>query len=395
MKDSPYILACQETAAPAVARSPQLRAVFFRKRSLLLLLLPLSLLLLWISRHSPAFAEVVFAQGITKLLGQGMSLLTGLLPFSLMEVQVILAPVLAGILVIRFILRMRRAIRSDGRAAAAILAGGICNAAILVSVVLFLFVLFAGVNYYRYPFAYYSGLAVEDSSVEELHSLSVRLASEAHDLRELLPETSGNDAPDWAEASARAAEAYETLSRKYPVFAGSYGPPKPVAASRLMSSLQITGIFWPFTMEANVNADVPAYGIYATMCHELAHARGFMREDEANFIAYLACRSSEDVRLQYSGVMLALQYVTGQLWGQSAELYREVRALYSEGMLSDLQKDAVYWAQFQNTTISAVSSTVNDAYLKVNNQSDGVRSYGRMVDLLLAEHRVYGSADAS
>jgi len=30
---------------------------------------------------------------------------------------------------------------------------------------------------------------------------------------------------------------------------------------------------------------------------------------------------------------------------------------------------------------------VNDTYLKANNQSDGVKSYGKVVDLLLAWYR--------
>ncbi|WP_341408277.1 DUF3810 family protein [Acetobacterium bakii] len=30
---------------------------------------------------------------------------------------------------------------------------------------------------------------------------------------------------------------------------------------------------------------------------------------------------------------------------------------------------------------------INDAYLKANNQTDGVNSYGKMVNLLLAEQR--------
>ncbi|MEI3307330.1 MAG: DUF3810 family protein [Eggerthella lenta] len=37
-----------------------------------------------------------------------------------------------------------------------------------------------------------------------------------------------------------------------------------------------------------------------------------------------------------------------------------------------------------------VSNAANDTYLKANNQSDGMRSYGRMVDLLLAEQRAEG-----
>jgi hypothetical protein len=30
---------------------------------------------------------------------------------------------------------------------------------------------------------------------------------------------------------------------------------------------------------------------------------------------------------------------------------------------------------------------MNDSYLKANSQQDGVKSYGRMVDLLLAEYK--------
>ena len=37
--------------------------------------------------------------------------------------------------------------------------------------------------------------------------------------------------------------------------------------------------------------------------------------------------------------------------------------------------------------VAEVSNKVNDTYLKVNKQEDGVKSYGRMVDLLLAQYR--------
>ena len=57
-----------------------------------------------------------------------------------------------------------------------------------------------------------------------------------------------------------------------------------------MSRTEITGIFIPFTMEANVNVDIPDYSLGSTMCHELAHLHGFIREDEANYISYLACK---------------------------------------------------------------------------------------------------------
>ena len=57
-----------------------------------------------------------------------------------------------------------------------------------------------------------------------------------------------------------------------------------------MSYANIGGMFFPFTMESNINVDNPFFVVPWTMAHELAHQCGFMREDEANFIAYLACK---------------------------------------------------------------------------------------------------------
>ena len=67
-------------------------------------------------------------------------------------------------------------------------------------------------------------------------------------------------------------------------------------------------MFSPFTIEANYNQDIPDYEIPYTVCHELAHLKGWIREDEAGFIAYLACRESQEPALQYSGTLNALSY---------------------------------------------------------------------------------------
>ena len=50
------------------------------------------------------------------------------------------------------------------------------------------------------------------------------------------------------------------------------------------------------------------------MCHELAHIRGYIYEDEANFIAFLACVESDDVAFQYSGYLSVLNYVANDLY---------------------------------------------------------------------------------
>ena len=76
--------------------------------------------------------------------------------------------------------------------------------------------------------------------------------------------------------------------------------------SELMSYADIAGMYFPFTVESNINTDGPFFTIPATMGHEMAHQCGFMREDEANFIGYLACRKSDSPEFRYSLRLRAL-----------------------------------------------------------------------------------------
>jgi len=61
--------------------------------------------------------------------------------------------------------------------------------------------------------------------------------------------------------------------------------PKPLLASAALSWLGLTGIYSPFTGEPNVNMTVPNPELPFAASHEVAHQRGFAREDEANYLA--------------------------------------------------------------------------------------------------------------
>lgn len=69
------------------------------------------------------------------------------------------------------------------------------------------------------------------------------------------------------------------------------------------------GYYFPFSMEANYNKVAYVTNLPVTMCHELAHLKGYIQEDEANFIGFLACISSDDLLFQYSGYLSVLNYV--------------------------------------------------------------------------------------
>ena len=357
------------------------------KRIYLLLLIPVSIILTAAAKHSSFFAEQIYAKHIYKLISQIYSNITGILPFSLAEVLIITLPAIVLALLVRFIIVMiiDRTHRKER------LIKGIINVCCTISVIWFTFLICGGLNYYRYSFGVYSNLTIEKSSTQELYALTESLAYEADTLRSKIKNTDDNGvfklSKNNYELAKLAGQAYDSLSKDYPVLSGHYGPPKPILLSKIMSQTEITGIFIPFTMEANVNVDIPDYNIPFTMLHELAHVHGFMREDEANYLAYLGGMKSKDIEFQYSSTMFALVITGNALYNNDPKLYFKVSELYSEEINRDFKDNSDYWSQFENKAISTVSNKINDTYLKANNQTDGVRSYDRMLDLLLAKYR--------
>ena len=364
-----------------------MKSLFRMKRLYLLLLIPLSFMLIAVSRKSSFFAERIYANHIYKWISQILSMITGIIPFSISEFLFIAFPIVILLILIRFIYKLIK----DKEQRLFIVTKGIINILCSLALTLFLFVIMGGINYYRYPFSYYADLEIMDSSVDELYKLTESLAHQANDLRKEVPLVDENGVFKLSmspfKLGKKVNQAMEELGKEYDVLAGWRGRPKPLVLSRAMSYTDTTGIFIPFTMEANVNVHVSDYYIPFTMLHELAHLRGFMREDEANYIAYIAGIKSDNVEIQYSSVMMALVIAGNALYEQDPDLYFAIRQQYSDEILKDLRKNAEYWVRYKDTIISTVSSNVNDQYLKANAQEDGVKSYGRMLDLLLANFR--------
>ncbi|HHU72208.1 MAG TPA: DUF3810 domain-containing protein [Clostridiales bacterium] len=357
------------------------------KRIHFLWLLPISFLLVFIAQKSIYFAEYIFALRIYKWLSQIISLITNVFPFSIAELLVVVAPILITFILVRFIIKLIK----DKKNLWYNLGYGLLNLSCVISIALFLFVILVGINYYRFSFTVYSNLVVRDSSLEDLYSLTEELAREANHVRKMVEAEDEEGVFELSytihELAHLVEEAMGELGEEYPVLSGRYGAPKPIFLSPFMSYTEITGMFFPFTMEANVNVDIPDYSIPATMLHELAHLRGFMREDEANYIAYLAGEKSNNPDIKYSSTMLALIISGNALYRENADMYFDIRDQYSEEVLRDIRANSAYWAKYEDTVVSTVSNKINDTYLKVNNQTDGVKSYGRMVDLLLAKYR--------
>lgn len=348
-------------------------------------LVTLLLLLLTIpARMFPGTVEAVYSRVLYPAVAYTYGALTSLFPFSLTEAGILILAAIGVYLVVRWArMWMRReGILGECKRAGRWIARG-------VSLTVAVFMVFCGYNYYRLPFADTCGLTVRRSAVEELYDLCGELTEEANRLRAALPEDELGVmrlSESFYGLARQARQVYGGMAGRYDTLPAYPITPKPVLCSWAMSLMQITGVFCPVTFESNVNIDAPDYTIPATMCHELSHTRGYMREDEANFIAYLACRDSESVEFRYSGVMLALIHAQNRMASADRELYWEIAGMQSEGVRRDFDYNDAYWARLEGP-VAQVSTVVNDTYLRLNDQEDGVQSYGRMVDLLLADYR--------
>jgi hypothetical protein len=60
--------------------------------------------------------------------------------------------------------------------------------------------------------------------------------------------------------------------------------------------------------------------------------------------------------------------------------------MLNEEVLVDLRANSEFWAKYDGKT-AEVADMINDSYLKANGQSDGVKSYDKMVDLLMAYYK--------
>ncbi|MCQ2506085.1 MAG: DUF3810 domain-containing protein [Lachnospiraceae bacterium] len=362
------------------------KKVLLRKMNLTLLCFPFGVFLLWLARKSAYFTEYVYAQRIFKAFSYGLSFLTGHLPFSLAEFLTALAPILV---IINFAVTIIRIIKNKKEIFKRLLSWflGILSA---LSVGYLVYALGCGMNYHRYSLEYHLGLEVTESSKEELSELCLDIARDARKIRNELNENENGvfSLPfSLNEYEEIAKQAMKALSVEYPIFKGTNATPKAMVFSEVMSNINLTGIYTCYTMEANYNVNAADFKKGSTMCHELAHLRGFIKEDEANYISYLACMKSESKEMQYSGLMMALIYAGNALAEVDIEEYRKLWSTYSDGMIRDILANNEYWKQYQKKKVSQVSEKVNDNYLKANDEEDGVKSYGRVVDLLLAARR--------
>ena len=101
------------------------------------------------------------------------------------------------------------------------------------------------------------------------------------------------------------------------------------------------------------------------MCHELSHLKGFIYEDEANFIGYIACTDSDDPLFQYSGYLSVLSYVDRDFYkaiGRDKAKYRTYPKI-----LRSVKKDSTFLTSEEWSRVNSKALIKTESVKKVSN----------------------------
>ena len=267
---------------------------------------------------------------------------------------------------------------------------------LILSALLVLYVFLCSINYHRTNFSEEAGLSVTIDAhgtvydEADLIALCNYLVTEINDTEAQLDvpdigQTSETPKPSatWLWHAGRTGQrAMEKLGQRYHRLSGHYPFPKPILNTWILSVQQTTGVYSPFTVEANYNRDIAYYDIPFTICHELSHLRGYMQEEEANFIGVLATIGADDLYFNYSGYVSAWVYAGNALARIDSTAFATLYSRINARTRQDLAYNNQYWQQFEGKPAEA-HEKLNDTYLKIQGQATGVCSYGHVTDLML------------
>lgn len=261
----------------------------------------------------------------------------------------------------------------------------------LANVVLSLYAAFCllwGVNFYADDFCDKSGLAPEPVAYEDLVAVTKYFALQTIAHADLVQRGGdGAYAVPREDSLNFAPSLYEPVYEEFPFLALDGDPvPKKVFFSRVMSAMNVTGLYFPFTGESNLNMDFPAATFPFTVAHELAHRRGVASEQQCNFLAVVVSTRSDDAAYQYSGWFTGYIHLSNALYAADPDAWREIRLALPATVEADLQAASAYWARYEGVA-SRVSGRAYDAMLRGYGHKLGMRSYGAVVDLLVAYYK--------
>ena len=299
--------------------------------------------------------------------------LTGWIPFSLYELFLIVAIVLAVVALIVVIVRL---CQGKWRNALSL----VLTVCIAVTSFLTVYNVTAGFTYQRasLPKQIYSVQKPDDFDRDSAIAMAQLVVNELNKAYEQTPHDENGNVilPSIEQIRNDIAEEYKRIDgAKCDGYFSPYNPSvKTIVNKWAMSQMHIVGVFFAPFGEANVNPNENNYNLPHSMAHEMAHGKGVMRENEANLVASYLLLTSDKAYLRYSALMKvyfsAISLVS--MYPNTNDAVALLRSSVRSEIYAEMSNYNKFWSQF--TLIGDIGNWFNDIYLKLHKQN-GTGSY--------------------
>lgn len=349
----------------------------------LLLLIFLGFLIKLLSFQKP-LVERYYTYGVYPYISRVLRILFGWLPFSIGDIFYLAAICFVLYKAIRFgILLKRRLVKKY-------LIWVLVKKTLKFALYIYLiFNVLWGLNYDRQGIAAQLELNVQPYSLEELTQLTSALQGRLNSCALNVDSVSRVQLNKNRFLFREGTKAFDAARHRYAFLTYEVPSIKASFFSNIGHYFGFTGYYNPFSGEAQLKTTVPFFIKPFVVTHEIAHQIGYGKENEANFVAYLAGRESANSEVKYSIYFGMYMYAFSDLARKDTVMAKQFRDRLHPQVKKDLEAYAHYLFRSRNF-IEPIISSFYDQFLKWNSQPKGKRTYNEVVTWLVAYKNKYG-----
>jgi Protein of unknown function (DUF3810) len=342
-----------------------------------------TILIKWVSLY-PDWVERNYTYGIYPVISKIQRILLGWIPFSIGDLFYAFLILIVLFRAFRFfkLLFQKKLTRRY-------FASGLQQAIFFMLFVYVFFNALWGLNYNRSGIAAQLNLQVKKYTLADLDTLTSVIQTELNEYALQVTDAQRDSLDKKKRLFRESAIAFQYAASQFPFLKYKVNSIKPSLFSYAGNYLGFQGYYNPFSGEAQVNTTVPRFIEPFVTAHEIAHQLGYAKENEANFVAFLACRSFPSPAFKYSLYFDIYNYAIGEVTRRDTALARSYQRKLHPQVISDIKEFREFYRKYKNV-IEPIVMWGYGHFLKANNQPAGKQTYNEVVAWLIAYYKKFG-----
>ncbi len=357
--------------------------MIFKNRRLLLIILGIAAVLIKLLSLQSLWIEKYYSLTVYPLISSILKTFFGWLPFSIGDV-------LYGVLITWSLVKTVKVIRKlfKKKLRQAFIKNLLYYASASLLLLYISFNILWGLNYNRKGITWQLNIKTEKYSAVDLVEIDSLLITKVNETKSALI-LQKRQYPTTKETFDEVAKAYNQLSAQYPWLSYKSTSAKTSLWGWAGNYLGFTGYYNPFTGEAQLNTTVPKFIQPYTACHEVAHQLGYAKENEANFVGYLAATSSKDTLFHYSVYLDLYLYTQRNLFFLDSAKAKDMSKKLAPEVKADITELKTFYKNHQSP-LEPLFKWIYEKYLQNNQQPSGLQSYDEVTGFIIAYHKKFG-----